>query len=600
MSSPYLAPAPDLFPSALTAALYRTGPNAAQDFVAAFGYFYWATLRREACAVSAKDTIPGLAGSLLQKLGWLLEAPAATFVTFVDRTTEVLVPYPLGDAPATLMDNQPHSGGEGGGTGQTPASGGRQTSDACNKFTVGGATRAPVMDPAMQPVAWAALHQGLPQCATMSDGTTCVAIPCYAYGTLDRPDLAAAVEPWLLVATEAFGRAIGIAKDPPPEPSLPSVLGVMLVQRPAGAEALSALAWQRAFYCAAYGAQVIAALAMEDKLPPLMIRPTAPRPARAPISWQVAIPHHFTRTTAAGQLAHLGRTALPADWQRFLLRAYTQLGFGHPAKLHPKHLYERLSRYQNAGALLAMTEMTKASATSLSMTALTEEWLGTLRNVMSGVTQVIPDAPTVVFAASKGDGHFTIQHTLDATLTPEQEAAFAMVALWAAVQGEAIHDVAARSARGTWVGVGDSDTWGAGGADPGASGADPPTDGRPLFQHLRTVAPTTAPLVAIPVYNWRVVTGAVKEWPDLHGVFIGIRHADAQLPSAAMWCAWVLAAQYLLSPLAAAVEAKKAPYRPVDVERSMDTASRKPFDPRSAREQASDDFWLETERLRLR
>ncbi|MBI4365826.1 MAG: hypothetical protein HY543_03305 [Deltaproteobacteria bacterium] len=521
MTTRYLAPAPDLFPSALTTALYRAWPNAASEFVASLGYVYWHTMRRAARDRQAKNLAPAQSAQLLDTLGHLLEATTVTFVTWSDADTESPAPYPLGDSQP---DHAP--------------------------------------DPIARNAVLTAMHNGLPQCGALPDGATYVAIPCYAYGTLDRADLAASKQPEWLVIAEALERNLDcteecIPDDPahPKEPTCPALLGVMLAHRPGGAPALSALAWQRAFFCAAYAAQCIAALAAEDRLPAVPRCPVVARPPAAPASWRSAIGAMFTRDTVADQLTRL-HTAEPIVWQECLHHAYTQLGFGHPAKLHPKHLYERLSRYQNAGALLAMTEMTKTSATAMSMTALTDEWLGTLRNVMSGVTQVIPDAQTVVFAASKGDGHFTIQHTLDATLTPAQEAAFAMVALWAAMQGEATHDVA--------------------------------TDERLLFQHLRTVAPTTAPLVAIPVYNWRA-TGR-KEWPDLHGVFIGIRHADAQLPSAAMWCAWVLAAQYLLSPLAAAVEGKKAPYLPVDVERSVDTGCRKPFDPRSARGQFFDQF----------
>ncbi|MBI4237467.1 MAG: hypothetical protein HY696_03485 [Deltaproteobacteria bacterium] len=522
----YLAPAADLFPSVLATAFYDTHPQSAYGFVSAYDFFYWGTIRRALRHPYADRHVPNQAGRLLQQFGRLLEADDARFTTFADQTADTLVPYSLGEVPH------------------------------------------PPLDPATQRVARAAIEHGLPQCGATTDGATIIAIPCYAYGTLLRPDLEAhpAPDQWMIL--QALRRSFPpeyreVADDPQPlpEPSCPPLLGVMLARRPAGAELLSQLAWQRALYCAAYSAQVFVVAAAQNRLPPIATRSVLSRPSTAPNSWQAAIPHYFTRATMAEQLGQLGQTPSPANWRRFLARAYTQLGFGHPAKLHPKRLYERLGTYQHAAELLAMTEATRQTATSWSMTALTEEWLATLRNVMGGVTQVIPDAPMVVFAASQDHGEFTIQHALDAALTPDQEEAFIMAALWTAIQGEPLHDT--------------------------------PADQRLLFGHLRTAIDIESPIVAIPVYNWRILTGSEKEWPDLHGVFFGMRHPDAAPPSPAMWCAWVLAAQYLLSPLAAAVDGKKAPYTPTDVERSLDTSSRQPFDPRSGKDQHLKQLMLE-------
>lgn len=231
------------------------------------------------------------------------------------------------------------------------------------------------------------------------------------------------------------------------------------------------------------------------------------------------------------------------------------LGFADPYTMHPKRLYKKLVAANDTEAI-NLTEETQKTATTLTSAALSQSCVDALHAVFGGITTVIPDAEQVYFVTTHQDFEMKIIHEQAHPLTPEEEKALIMVAQVTAVTGEAIFDTS--------------------------------EDKRLLFERLRKMIQQDVPIVAIPVYAWEVnKTGT----PLLHGVFVAIRRRQAAEPTVAMRLAWTLAAQYLLSPLAAAHEKEPDAYKAVSIEQRIRFAYQFPAFP-----YVSHLYWLEPAR----
>lgn len=227
----------------------------------------------------------------------------------------------------------------------------------------------------------------------------------------------------------------------------------------------------------------------------------------------------------------------------FLGKAIDCMGFADPYAFHPKRLYKKLQATHDKEAV-ALTEATQKSATELTTSAISQSWLDTLRNVLGSVTTVIPDAEKTFFVTFEYWSKYKVSHNLPEELSGEEARAIGLVAQWAGFFGEAIFDTAA--------------------------------DNRCVFNHLRSLTKCDVSIAAIPVYSWEVDK---SEAPTLHGVFVALRHPSAPVPTRSTQMAWTLAAQYLLSPLAAKHDQKAAAYSTTNIVDSYRWACAQPPSP---------------------
>lgn len=287
--------------------------------------------------------------------------------------------------------------------------------------------------------------------------------------------------------------------------------------------------WLEALYHAATGLRHLFAAHAADRVQRYDSISIQSRNPNDRASWRDHVRPFLTREQAVVRVEEMARAGkTPKEMSGFLADAAWQLGSPDPYHLNPKRLFHAIEKAMNSGQLLAMTQSALQTSANLSSSVMSQTWVDTLHGVFGGLGAIIPDTEMVFFLASGKWRDFTLAHDLPENPSPAGELALQLVAQWAALTGQAVHDM--------------------------------PQDNRAVFQNLRQVLGMDVPVVAIPVYAWEV---GHKNDPVLHGVFVAIRRANAPAPAPMVMTTWTLSAQYLLSPLNSAKEAGLFQYRPL-------------------------------------
>ncbi len=305
--------------------------------------------------------------------------------------------------------------------------------------------------------------------------------------------------------------------------------GVFVIVKFHGTFPLKERDWLEALYYAATGMRHLFAAQAAHRVQRYKPVPVRSRKPDDKTSWRDKVRPFLTQELAVARVEKMvqeGRD--PKEISGFLADAAWQLGSPDPSHLNPKRLFHTIEKAMNSSQLLAMTQSALQTSTNLSSSVMSQTWVDTLHGVFSGLGAIIPDTEMVFFLASGKWRDFTLTHDLPENPSPDGELALQIIAQWAALTGQAVYDM--------------------------------PQDRRAVFQNLRRVLGVDVPIVAIPVYAWRVNR---EDDPALHGIFIAIRRMKAPAPVPMVMTTWTLAAQYFLSPLNSAKEANLFQYNPL-------------------------------------